>query len=70
MKVYELMNILSSMPSGATVNIACSICEAELSKMTPLDETEDGGKVYAYLRDVIDVDEDPNKEEIYINITP
>ncbi len=67
MKVYELMNILSKMPSGATVNIASTICETTLKKMCPIDENEEEGKVYSYLRDVNDVDLDPSEEEIYIN---
>lgn len=56
MKVYELMEKLAKLPSGATVTADAAIGEKELKEGDYLDENDDREGIYSYRRGIKDVD--------------
>lgn len=65
MKVYELMNILADMPSGADVLCGGAFTANELINCENSGSNDNGKDVYSFAKDVIDVE---NIEDVvYIN---
>ena len=65
MKVYELMNILADMPSGADVLCSGSFTVNELKNCENSGSDDNGRNIYSFAKDVSDVDN--NDDVVYIN---
>ncbi len=58
MKVYELMNILEDMPSGATVNFSTIVSKKELKAGGVFDTDDNGRNLYSLSGEVLEVSGD------------
>lgn len=65
MKVYELMNILADMPSGADVLCGGSFTVNELKNCENNGSDDNGKAIYSFSKDVTDVEEIDNT--VYLN---
>lgn len=73
MKVYELMNMLAGMPSGADVLCSGSFTTKELESKENCGTNDDGEQIFSFSSDItdidnidIDIDED-GLGKVYIN---
>ena len=65
MKVYELMNILSDMPSGADVLCGGAFTVNELKNCENSGSDDNGKDLYLFAKDVRDVEN--TEDVVYIN---
>lgn len=65
MKVYELMNELAKMPSGAEVLCSGNFTVKELKNEENCGNNDNGERLYSFSKDVQDVDN--VGEGVYIN---
>lgn len=60
MKVYELMDALSKLPSGAEVSCTATLTVKELESGSKMFEDDEGGTAYAVIKKLDCVEHDDN----------